>query len=255
MTDQQRRKWSRIALGLSVFANLMLLWTAMRVRALGSHHGIFSFDEVGFFSTFNDGLSIAVLILGVLGAIFGYFKGYCGISDPIPGYTKARGDVEDHILNEVYDAADTTEDDILDWVDDAEDLAEDAIEDRDTASAKRASLMEEYSAACDAHNDTILRDITKLETARERMKATRHAIARRDLPEPPFNDFEVLEALRVASRSWPAMSATTADPAQSSDSIEFHLGAVRDAKARALTDIAQAVIAIEANRPDLSPID
>lgn len=252
--DVVRRAWGRKAFIASLLVLALLLWTAMRTRALGSHTGIFSFHEVGLWETFDDGLSIALLVLGGLGGLFGYWKGYCGFSDPIPGYTKARRDVDDTITDEVADAAYEVEEAILDIADEAEDFAIDAGEAYEDSQETLKALIESYAAARDAHNDQLNSELLRLKSDQDAMVARRRAIARRDIKPLMPLDLEALEALKIPETAHADPTCLDA-PERSDDTIDFHLNAVRDAKSRALADIRQAVIAFEANTPDLSPVD
>jgi len=252
--DLQRRLWGCGGLLVSLIILVALLWVAMRVRALGSHHGIFSLSEVGIFETINDGLSIALVVLGALGAAFGFYKGYSGLSDAIPGYTKARSDVEDLIVDEVTHAAAELEADIEEIFEAAEILAEETTELRDACLEAHQALIARYASAREAHNDQITQDLLRLKSVATRLTARKSAIVRREITPADTPDYAAMEAMAV-----PPLAVKDASklPASSKHNqpIEFHLSAVADAKARALADIRQALISFAANTPDLSVID
>lgn len=128
---------------------------AARVRATGSHSGIFDFQTASFFATFDDYYAWAVLGLGVLGGMLGIYKGYSGISDPIPGFTEARREAEDAILeaapktaDQYLNAAETTYQPVSEYV-------EDAIDALKKGEERQATALADLNGAILAHDHKV----------------------------------------------------------------------------------------------------
>ncbi len=113
----------------------VLIFSAARVRVTGSHSNIFDFETVSFLSTFNDALTLVIIALGVLGSVVAIYKGYKGLSDPIPGFSESdlypKRTVDrpvqamvDSTLDRLDEMYDNAVDDIESAIDEAEDFHE-----------------------------------------------------------------------------------------------------------------------------------
>lgn len=148
----------KVALGgfvFSIFTLLVLIFSAARVRALGTHDGIFDFTAVGFFETFNDGIAIIIIVIGLASSFIAIVKGYSGFSDPVPGLSQARRDAEDGINEQALDIID----DYAELADKAADGAiervETSLDDIEDITADKRQRFSQASAAIDAHNNHI----------------------------------------------------------------------------------------------------
>lgn len=133
----------------------VLVFSAARLRALGSHEGVFSFETVSLFETYNDSLVILITVIGGASILLAAREGYLGFSDPIPGYSEAY----DQATVDIDAAAEELVDDAIEGI---EDLGDDALSDAgDTLEAAqngpatlRAALLEQ-SRRIEVHNDTV----------------------------------------------------------------------------------------------------
>ncbi|GJL94265.1 MAG: hypothetical protein DHS20C05_06700 [Hyphococcus sp.] len=87
-----------------VLGLVVLIFNAARVRALGGHEHIFDYSEVSFLGTFDDAIAIIIIAIGLISSMLAIWKGICGLSDPIPGYTQARREAED-VVNDNAEAS------------------------------------------------------------------------------------------------------------------------------------------------------
>ncbi|MEM6276684.1 MAG: hypothetical protein AAF714_07005, partial [Pseudomonadota bacterium] len=115
------RGLSAVGLVVGLAAEAVLIFGAARLRALGSHEGVFDFSEIGFWETFDDSLAIIVVVIGVCSVILAVMKGYGGLTDPIPGYAEAylsaTADIDDaaeDIVDEAEEAIEKLSDTALD---------------------------------------------------------------------------------------------------------------------------------------------
>lgn len=137
----------------------VLIFSAARVRVTGSHSDIFDFETFSFFGTFNDGLTLVIFALGLLGSVVAIYKGYKGLSDPIPGYSESetypkrivdlpvQAMVESTIesLDAMYDSA----------VDDIESVIDETEAQQETQHQKATALQKKLIA----HN-TLIEQLT-----------------------------------------------------------------------------------------------
>lgn len=192
-----RRVGGWACFGVSLLIVTLLVVTASRVRAVGSHHDIFSWDKVSFLQGFNNGYAVALLALVIVSSFIAYAKGYSGFSDPVPGYTKARREIEDDIIAEINALREQYEQDVDDAFEKTEDQALDAIDD---AEAYLEDIEDDLSALIQdiaAHNDA-------LESAKDtlRQQADIHAknyeAVTRQAPEVvPDLELAAFDALRL----------------------------------------------------------
>lgn len=61
-----------------------LIFVAARVRVTGSHEDIYSFTEVSFLATFNNGFSLIIIAIAFASTVVGIQKGYSGYGDSNP---------------------------------------------------------------------------------------------------------------------------------------------------------------------------
>lgn len=101
--DHTIRTTARVGLILFAIAALALHFGAARVRATGSHSGIFDFSDVSLAATFNDYFAIAIVVVGLIGTLIAFYEGYFGLSDPVPDYTRARVEAEGKVDAEAHD--------------------------------------------------------------------------------------------------------------------------------------------------------
>ena len=126
---------ARVGFVICVLLLGMLILSAARVRAIGGHEHIFTFSEVSFLATFNDGLAIIIIVIGLLSSVIAIWKGYAGLSDPVPNLTAAfkyavegcNEKVSD-LVESTIEALETRCDECLDTCEDALDLAQDAAQ-------------------------------------------------------------------------------------------------------------------------------
>ncbi len=96
--DRQIRWTARGGFAAFILSTLTLLFGAARVRATGSHSGIFDFSEISLAATFNDYYAIGIVVVGVIATVVAFYKGMTGFSDPEPGYTEIHKAASDDIL-------------------------------------------------------------------------------------------------------------------------------------------------------------
>ncbi len=120
-------RWiARIGLAAQAIVAMVMVFAGGRMRITGRHDGLFDFAAVPFGATFNDGLSLVIMIIAALSVALAAAKGFGGFFDPIPGYSDyvgAGGDIADEAqglvedaLEEVAEIAEEAEEEILDAV-------------------------------------------------------------------------------------------------------------------------------------------
>ncbi|MEM8625815.1 MAG: hypothetical protein AAGG47_20185 [Pseudomonadota bacterium] len=149
------RGLSAFGVGVGLAAEAVLIFGAARLRALGSHEGVFDFSEIGFWETFDDSLAIIVVVIGVCSVILAMMKGYSGLSDPIPGYAEAYLSA----TADIDDAAEDIVDEAEEAIETLSEAALDQAEKRIAAAKERPALafdaLNEIAADIDAHNDDV----------------------------------------------------------------------------------------------------
>lgn len=165
-----------VGFGLGLGTIGLLNFAAARTRATGSHQDIFNFSEIGLWATFSDYYAIAIMVLGAIGALLGIYKGWSGLTDPIPGYEAMDRAASD----DVTALAEDTRTRLIDAADAVFDQAEETILDiseectalADAREALRIDLVHDIPA----HNDDVLaeqeRRVCEATRAHERRQFT-----------------------------------------------------------------------------------
>ena len=129
--DEKIRKLARYGLAAHLGILALLVFSTLRVRATGSHEGIFHFGEVGFLATFDNGFTLAILGISFLSTVIGVYEGRKGFSDIVPEYTEVQRRAEiiiddqaealvDDTMESLEDHAQSAGDDVLDRVEERE---------------------------------------------------------------------------------------------------------------------------------------
>jgi hypothetical protein len=194
--DEQVRKFAWAGLALSVVITAILHFFAARVRALGTHEGIldFSYTGMGLFETFNDANSFYILILGWAGSILAYYKGYLGLSDPIPGYSEVDKETKKGLepqAAEIYEDALSRLDDLFDS---AKDELEDALEEATEAFERYRKTVLSLNQKIHLHNDAVQASLERLLALQHEELLDRQFIEQQELHPEPINR-EAFEAL------------------------------------------------------------
>lgn len=248
-----RRVGGWACFGVSLLIVTLLVVTASRVRAVGSHHDIFSWDKVGFLQGFNDGFAVALLALVIVSSFIAYAKGYSGFSDPVPGYTKARRDVEDDIIAAMSGLREQFVQDVDDAFEEAEDQALHAI---DEAEAYLEDTEDNLSALIQniaAHNDTLESAKDTLRQQADIQARNYEAVTRQAPVVVPDLELEAFDALRLeppASTDLPNLT----DVQSQITHIQTALAELTHTHSDAIARIAEAHGAFLAASPDLDVI-
>ncbi|MEM6410176.1 MAG: hypothetical protein AAF683_01415 [Pseudomonadota bacterium] len=149
------RGLSSLALVVGLAAEAVLIFGAARLRALGSHEGVFDFSEIGFWETFDDSLAIILVVIGTSSVILAVMKGYSGLTDPIPGYSEAFFSATADIEDAAEDIVDEADEAIESLSEAALDQAEERIAAARERPAQAFDALNEMAADIDAHNDAV----------------------------------------------------------------------------------------------------
>ncbi|MCB9931550.1 MAG: hypothetical protein H6844_19290 [Alphaproteobacteria bacterium] len=136
-------------------AEAVLIFAAARLRALGSHEGVFEFSEIGALATYDDSLSLIITAIGTCSAILAIREGYVGLADPIPGYGEAYEQATGTIAAAGEEMADTAIDAIEEAAEDALEDAEDALDELLEAPREAEEQFLEIAGRIDAHNNAV----------------------------------------------------------------------------------------------------
>lgn len=145
--------WCGLGLGIGVIGTLG--FAAARVRATGSHSGIFSFDEVSLSATFNDYFALALPVLAMLGATLAIYKGYSGIEDPYPGFQAAQEAAEAQIIEDAEELRDDLIETAATIRDDALDALDEDVDDIAATREEHQAGQAEYTSQAISHNASV----------------------------------------------------------------------------------------------------
>lgn len=177
-----------LALGGTVVGGgfaVLMVFSAARVRALGGHGGLFSFEEVSLFETYNDGLAISITAIGVVSVIWAIREGYRGFSD-LPGFSEAY----EQATTDIDEAAEELVEDAIEGV---EDISDDTLEEAEQAlenatggpEALKAKLLKQ-ARRIEPHNDAVCAAKEAADkAARKKSGIAAFILGRKGQPAPP----------------------------------------------------------------------
>lgn len=133
----------------------LLVFASARMRALGSHEGLFNFDQASLFETYNDGLGISITAIGTVSVIWALREGYRGFSD-LPGFSEAY----QQATTDIDEVAEELVDDAIDIIEvisgDALDNAEDALDATTEGPTRLKSALTEQARLLEQHNQAVI---------------------------------------------------------------------------------------------------
>ena len=246
-SDQAIRNLAKAGLAIAVAAQLLLIFAAARLRALGTHEGVFDFSTVGLLATFDDGISIIIVIIGSLSAILATWKGYSGLSDPIPGFSEAwQSGTAD-----MDDVAEDLAEDQIEVIEDLSDHVSDACEPvlQEAAALPKAYGEQLADLACRivAHNDAV-RDAMAQQEQRAAARTRGRDYIRGQQVDREQLDLSAYHALLIPAldQSFEVKSIANQDGQQPLLELIDELHAASD---RASADIRAALAAYHADAP------
>lgn len=242
-----------IGTALGVSGEAVLIFSAARLRALGTHEGVFDFTDVGFWATYDDSLAIVITVIGVCSAVLAIREGYGGIADPIPGY----GAAYDQATTDIDAAADEVAEDAIAIIEDASDAALETGEDAlaggvDGPDGLKTQLLE-IARDIDAHNDAVRAAKEVAETASSRRASVDRFVGGGAAPKQPISDLSAYDALilpRIDQIIAECSAANTADDVP----IRAAMSALEAACTRAFADIRAALADHHAGAPNLDEL-
>lgn len=226
-TDLTKRHMARFGLGSSLLTLLIMVFTAARVRITGGHDNLFSFDEVSFAATFNDGLAIVIMIVAVLSYCIALWKGHSGFSDPEPDYADHAGFANE----EIDELAEEIVEDTLDDIDDTFEAAEDFIMSSSPSPEDETEIFSEIQN----HNDAVIEEKLKAEVFFQQ-ECERAEFIQQEKMDRPNLDFDVFDQLLIKTNAL--------KPTESHNKI---LSELKQAHSVAITTIHEAYAEYKAN--------
>lgn len=238
---------------IGVSAEAVIAFSAARLRALGTHEGVFDFSEVGVWATYDDSLAIMLSIIGVCSAALAIREGYQGFVDPIPGYSEAH----EQATTEIDAAAGDLIDDAILSI---EEIAESAIGEAEAQLDALIDAPKEAEAALldlahdrDAHNDAVIAGRCAAREA-ARLHGERTGFVRgRTQPDAPDFEPQAWDGLilpkiddRIAERR--ASARPDAEP------VRAAIGRVEAARAEACAALGTALTGFAADAPVLDAL-
>lgn len=196
--------------GIAIFILVLLIFSAARVRALGGHEHIFDFGVVGFFATFNDGLAIIIIVIGVISSILAIWKGTVGLSDCCPGLSEARRHAEERVDYEVEAATEEALEIVDTRTEDFLEQAHAALQSFEAKTKERKNAKARLNAKIRAHEDAVDQAISAIILLSEERQMMRARVKKIEAGAPLKPDLSNFAALRVSPLE---DSADVRDPA------------------------------------------
>ena len=224
--------WAGVAIGICALA--VLIFSAARVRALGGHHEIFSFEHVSLLGTFNDAITLMIVVLGIASSLISIREGFSGFTDPVPGLSEAAKSASERINDQVDEGTEAALDQIADQVDDLIEEAEDALEDskKEIAAYEKAVLSANQSIReLNAFIDRARREVMLQFETRQGLE---EQITLRAPPDHLRPSEDLFEELKLAELSIPATGNT--DPPEARE-LQTLIGRLRAERAKTEADI------------------
>ncbi|WP_022694711.1 hypothetical protein [Ponticaulis koreensis] len=196
--DKRTRLIARVGYIIVLSVLAILVFAAARVRSLGSHEHIFSFDEIGFISTFNDGIAVIIIVIGTVSSILAIWKGYSGLSDPVPGLSNARRHAETLINEDGMMALDALADSMSETVEDALESAEEDLKLARKAISTRTKALIHLTDIVKRHNMSIEDALGRLRVFAHQHSSMIHRVKRSAVPEDVFLDETPFNTLNIS---------------------------------------------------------
>lgn len=247
------RRLAAVGTGVGLAGEAVLVFSAARLRALGTHDGVFDFSEVGFWATYDDSLAIVITVIGVCSAVLAIREGYSGLADPIPGY----GEAYDQATATIEVAADEAVEDAIEDIETASNNGLDEADKALTAATDRPRAAEaallEIAADIDAHNDDVV-TAKDAEEARVRRKAGIDRFitgdAARDVPPMDLSAYDALILPRIEQLLADCREAANTEV----EPIRSGIAKLEAAHSAALADIRAAHADFLTNAPNLDAL-
>ncbi len=240
--------WAGFLIGIASF--LLLLFSSARVRALGTHKGIFDFAEVSLYDTFNDYLAIAVAIVAGVAGMAAIMKGMTGIKDIKPGFTEALRAATDDIRKAAEDAYYRALDHVDDLYENAVAEIEDSLAEIEDYAEDRLEALAEDHERITAHNHEVEAGRELIERLIEEERQQRECVTLK--PAQPMDiDWSAFDRLMIAppEEAQNPDSSTTNDD----DQVAAALAALGQAHLQAVAEIENDYAAFLAEI--VSPLD
>jgi len=234
----------------SIAGLALLMFTGARTRATGSHKNIFSFDEIGFWATFNDSFAILLIAIGGVSSLLALWKGFSAILDPCPELTEARRNAEDGINQQVEKAAADVEAQCVSCAESFIDEAKKALFDFDSAENNKISNHSAHSDAVREHNNKVEEYKLALTTVHADGQEARSWITRKPSENADalaLNDFDALKMNLIGKEALEVDSGLL----QQITRLRELLHEVRAAQDTALASIHEAEGDYHASAPNL----
>ncbi len=244
------RRLSAFGLGAGLAMEAVLIFGAARLRALGTHTGVFDFSETGFWATFNDSLAIIIAVIGTCSVVLAVLKGYSGLDDPIPGFAECHRQATADMDEAADSIADQADEAIEEACDTALGHAEDALADAQAATEDKAARIEDVARAIDRFNDNVR---TAQEAAKARAQDNRRLasfVTGRKQAAPVQSGPDAYDALILPCIDQATEGLVTHSIAMSP--IETEMAKLNANRARCLAEIQAALTAFRASAPTLN---
>ena len=247
------RKLSAFGLTAGLVTEAVLIFGAARLRALGSHEGVFDFSDVGFWATFDDSLAIIIAVIGVCSVTLAVLKGFSGIDDPIPGFQDAYRQATADVDEAAEEIADQAEDEIRDRSDAALEAAEGALVTAREALEDGTGRYAEVARRIDRFNDDVrnARDAAQAQARQDRGVASyvtgrTQALPTRFDPEP-YDDLIQPGIEDEAAKFCSALADRIAP-------VEAALAELEATRQRCFAEIRAALAAFRTSGPNLTAL-
>ena len=157
-----------------------------------------------------------ILLLGAVGGLLAIYKGWTGISDPIPGFTEARREAEDSLIEAAQETCERYLDAAEATYETAKERLEDQVEALEEAQEERNEALAQLNDAIVAHNHAIASAIEQLQQLYDVDRASREYVKRKKQRGQKVDtaNFEALRIPRIATPEAATVSADSVDPAE-----------------------------------------
>lgn len=239
---------SAIGLVAGFGAAATLLFSGARLRATGGQT-VFNFSETGLFQTFDDALSLTLIVIGACSLTLAIKKGRDGIADPVPGLAEAYARVDMSAQGE--DIADDFCEAIEDACEDVLDNAREALEDARRGPQDQMELLSRVAGEIDVHNAKVSAALAADTSAgRKRRDVVVHVTRRPQAAPSPRKSLRdlMLPGVEEELARVRAMQASDLKPVQAA------IGALESERTRCIAAVEAALAEFLADAPNLDAL-